>query len=249
MININNAEVKLFNEIDSTNSEALEHLKIKNQINDPMWFRANTQKKGRGRNKNNWVSDQGNLFVTLLTPITWNINIIPMLSCVIAVSIHESVSLFLKNKDSLKIKWPNDILFNNSKLSGVLIENQLSGDSKFSIIGIGMNIMSSPNNLNRQTICLNDLALNTENLLENYFDALKEKIHINLNSFNENSISYFREYALSKLWKLNKDVEFNHSERVQNGTLIGLSNNYEIELEIDKQIKKFNSGEISIKKK
>ena len=111
MININDAEVKLFNEIDSTNSAALEHLNIIGAISDPIWFRAKKQTKGRGRNKNTWVSDEGNLFTTLLTPIYWKLNIIPMLSCVIAASVHQSVSFFLDNQNPLKIKWPNDIFF------------------------------------------------------------------------------------------------------------------------------------------
>ena len=248
MININNAEVKLFNEIGSTNSAAREHLNIIGENSDPIWFRAKKQTKGRGRNKNNWVSEEGNLFTTLLTPITWKLNIIPMLSCVIAVSIHQSVSCFLDNETSLKIKWPNDILFENSKLSGVLIENQLNGDNNFSIIGIGVNIISSPENLDHQTVSLNNLTSKTDNLLENFFDVLKEKIHSNLNYFNERSIDHFREYALSKLWKLNKDVEFNYLGRPETGVLAGLSDSYEIELKIKDEIKKFNSGEISIRK-
>jgi len=248
MININNAEVKLFNEIGSTNSAAREHLNIIGENSDPIWFRAKKQTKGRGRNKNNWVSEEGNLFTTLLTPITWKLNIIPMLSCVIAVSIHQSVSCFLDNETSLKIKWPNDILFENSKLSGVLIENQLNGDNKFSIIGIGVNIISSPENLDHQTVSLINLTSKTDNLLENFFDVLKEKIHSNLNYFNERSIDHFREYALSKLWKLNKDVEFNYLGRPETGVLAGLSDSYEIELKIKDEIKKFNSGEISIRK-
>jgi BirA family biotin operon repressor/biotin-[acetyl-CoA-carboxylase] ligase len=248
MININNAEVKMFNEIDSTNSAAREHLNIIGEISDPIWFRSKKQTKGRGRNKNNWVSEEGNLFTTLLTPISWKLNIIPMLSCVIAVSIHQSVSLFLDNETSLKIKWPNDILFENSKLSGVLIENQLNSDNKFSIIGIGVNIISSPENLDHQTAYLNNLTSKTDNLLENFFDVLKEKIHTNLNYFNERTIDHFREYALSKLWKLNKDVEFNYLGRAEKGVLAGLSDSYEIELKIKNEIKKFNSGEISIRK-
>ncbi len=246
MININNAEVKLFNEIDSTNSAALDHLNTLGGISDPIWFRAKAQTKGRGRNKNSWVSDEGNLFTTLLTHISWKLNIIPMLSCVIAVSVHQSVSSFLENQNLLKIKWPNDILFENSKLSGVLIENQLSGDNKFSIIGIGVNIISSPKNLSHQTVCLNDLTSKKDNLLENFFDVLREKIHENLNYFNEGSINRFREYTLSNLWKLNKDVELNHSGLVEIGTIAGLGDNYEIELKIENKIKKFNSGEISI---
>ena len=154
----------------------------------------------------------------------------------------------MDNQNPLKIKWPNDILFENSKLSGVLIENQLNGDNKFSIIGIGVNIISSPENLDHQTASLNDLTSKKDNLLENFFDVLKEKIHTNLNYFNERSIDHFREYALSKLWKLNKDVEFNHLGRAETGVLAGLSDSYEIELKIKNEIKKFNSGEISIRK-
>ena len=93
MININNAEVKLFNEIDSTNSIALEHLNTISGISDPIWFRAKAQTKGRGRNKNSWVSEEGNLFTTLLIPISWKLNIMPMLSCVIAASVHQTVRL------------------------------------------------------------------------------------------------------------------------------------------------------------
>ncbi len=248
MININNAEVKLFNEIDSTNSAALDYLNITDGIIYPIWFIAKTQRRGRGRNKNKWISDEGNLFTTLLTPLSLEPNIVPMLSCVIAVSVHQSVSFFLDNHNPLKIKWPNDILFENSKLSGVLIENQLSGDKKFSIIGIGVNIISSPDNLNHQTVCLNDLTLKKDNLLENFFNVLKEKIHTNINSFNEKSANHFKEYALSKLWKLNKDVEFNHSGLVEIGNLSGLSDDYEIELKIKNEIKRFNSGEITIRK-
>jgi biotin-(acetyl-CoA carboxylase) ligase len=92
------------------------------------------------------------------------------------------------------------------------------------------------------------LTSKTDNLLENFFDVLKEKIHTNLNYFNERTIDHFREYALSKLWKLNKDVEFNYLGRAENGVLAGLSDSYEIELKIKNEIKKFNSGEISIRK-
>ena len=130
MININNAEVKLFNEIDSTNSAALDHLNTIGGISDPIWFRAKAQTKGRGRNKNSWVSDEGNLFTTLLTPISWKLNIIPMLSCVIAASVHQSVSFFLDNQNPLKIKWPNDILINKKKVSGIIIETTSNNKKK-----------------------------------------------------------------------------------------------------------------------
>ena len=104
MLNIVNAEVKSFSELDSTNSEALRWLN--NNINKcaPTWFIAQKQIKGRGRNQNVWTSDVGNLFTTLLIPIDWKIDIIPFLSCVAAVSVHETINEFLDNKEILKIK-------------------------------------------------------------------------------------------------------------------------------------------------
>jgi len=247
MLNIKNAELKLFHEIDSTNIQALKLLNSKNKC-DPTWFRAIEQTHGRGRNNSTWISEKGNLFTTLLTPMTWPISIIPMLSCVVAVTIHESIKSFMKVDDLLKIKWPNDILYKDSKISGILIENQINSHSKYSIIGIGVNISTSPNNLEYSTTCLENLAIDSNNLLDQFFIKLRERLHDNLNFFNENSVSYFLEYTLSNLWNLNKDVEFNNSGSTHKGKLIGLSNNYEVILDIDKENRIFNSGEISIRK-
>ena len=248
MLDIINAEVKLYDEIDSTNSEAILHLDNQSKNYNPIWFKTKSQTNGRGRNKNKWVSDKGNLFASLLIPINFELKIVPMLSCVAAVSVHETVSSFLKNDNSLKIKWPNDIIYENSKLSGILIENQFSGKNKYSIIGIGVNIISSPKNLAYSTISLNDLVSNSDNLLEAFFIKLKQEFHKNLNFFNRNRINYFREYALQNLWNLNEYVSINCSGQIQKGIITNLRDNYELELEINKQIKTFNSGEISIKK-
>ena len=248
MLNIVNAEVKSFSELDSTNSEALRWLNNNMNKCAPTWFIAQKQIKGRGRNQNVWTSDVGNLFTTLLIPIDWKIDIIPFLSCVAAVSVHEAINEFLGNKEILKIKWPNDIIYEDCKLSGILIENQISGDKKHSIIGIGVNINSSPENLKYNTTYLEKLTCNSNNLLENFFEKLKKRFHNNLNFYDVETIDYFREYALSNLWNLRKNIVFNYLDEKKDAILHGLGKNYEIELEINGQIKSFSSGEISISK-
>ena len=84
MLNINEAKVNFFKTIDSTNNEAQRI--IENQIIDsPFWIIAESQNNGRGRGKNSWISEEGNFFATLVTPIEWDLKFFPMLSC-IAVS-------------------------------------------------------------------------------------------------------------------------------------------------------------------
>ena len=205
MLNIKDAKVKSFDIIDSTNSEALRILH-NNNLNEPLWILASSQSKGRGRNKNSWVSEKGNLFTSLIIPIKWKIRILPMLSCVIALSVYEAISQFVNDAKLLKIKWPNDILFDNEKISGILIENEISGFNKYSVIGIGVNINSSPDNLDYKTQNLKSISSTTDFKIYDFFISLKECLDRNLNSFNENNLEYFRNNVLKNAWGVGKDI-------------------------------------------
>ena len=132
-INFNN--VQHFKSIDSTNAEAHRYLENKN-TQKPLWFLADNQDAGRGRMGSKWISNEGNLFCSLIYPINWDLKLMPMISALVAVVIHETISFFIGNDPKLKIKWPNDILINDAKISGALIENIIGGENKLSLIHI-----------------------------------------------------------------------------------------------------------------
>ncbi len=118
------SEVIFHEVIDSTNLEA-KRLIENDKINKATWIIANRQTSGKGRNNNKWVSEVGNFYGSYVLPINLVHRKIPFISCITSLSVYDAIKNFLPNNALLKIKWPNDILYNDAKLAGILIENLL----------------------------------------------------------------------------------------------------------------------------
>lgn len=104
---------------------------------------ADFQTAGRGQVGNVWESERGkNLtFSLLLYPQALPIKQQFFISQISALSVKETLDSYT---DGITIKWPNDIYWNDKKICGMLIENDLSGHNLLrSIIGIGLNLNQS----------------------------------------------------------------------------------------------------------
>lgn len=126
--------------IDSTNDFLKELLKNNNPLNFTV-VTAEEQTKGKGQMGSVWVSEKGkNLMMSVLVKdFLFDINQIYNLNIAVAVAIIKALEKY--NIPKLSIKWPNDIMSDNKKVGGILIENIIKGDTKIdSIIGIGLNI-------------------------------------------------------------------------------------------------------------
>lgn len=99
---------------------------------------AEEQTKGRGRFDRVWVSPAGkNLYLTLIMR--------PPLERLRSLSIVAPLAVALAVEDATglepRIKWPNDVLINGRKLSGILIESEIAGETvKYALVGAGINI-------------------------------------------------------------------------------------------------------------
>lgn len=103
---------------------------------------ADRQSAGRGQRGNSWESEPGkNLtFSMVYTPERWPATMQFTLSMAVALGMYDALKGLVAG-DCVRIKWPNDIYFNDYKISGILIENSLKGgDLSRSIIGIGLNV-------------------------------------------------------------------------------------------------------------
>ena len=230
--------------IDSTNAEAQRYLE-KNNPKDLLWFLADEQEAGKGRMGSEWVSNKGNLFCSLIFPINWDLKLLPMLSGLVAVTIHETLSQFIGSSNLLKIKWPNDILINDSKISGALIENIINGTNKYTIIGIGINVISSPNLDIYKTSHINKHLENHTDVNE-VFLKLKNNLENRLLIFSYKSAAIIREEMLKNAWKINEKINYISNSIEDSGIFENISDDYEIIIRTDTGLTKLNSGELKI---
>lgn len=138
---------------------------------------AQTQTKGRGTRDHIWISDKGNMFLSLILPLT-ELGLNPSLcSETLSLKTGEGVARMVRQfcpHANVTIKWPNDVLVDGLKISGILIEIE----PPYAIIGIGINLISAPQIpggatfLNRYTPVTFDEALWAllDSLKKTYFD-------------------------------------------------------------------------------
>ena len=129
--------------LPSTNIEAL--TLARRGENGPLWVTARQQTAGRGRRGNAWISTPGNLYATLLLCDPAAPENAPELSFVVALAVCDAIferAFTLPAK--LALKWPNDILFGNAKLAGILIESETIATRLAVAVGIGVNCMHHP---------------------------------------------------------------------------------------------------------
>ena len=116
---------------------------------------SDTQSSGRGQYGRKWVSKKGNLFFSIFFIVNKRVQI----SRLVASLLRIIKKILLKYTNSnLNIKKPNDITINKKKICGVLNETLFYNNLKFLVVGIGINIASSPNLRNYQTTSLNEIT-------------------------------------------------------------------------------------------
>jgi len=131
----------LLKEVDSTNNFLKELVSNSKPVIEGTVIMAENQYAGRGQQQNGWFAEPGkNLtFSLLLNPHF--LAVTNQFDLVRAVSLGVFDALEPLLGADLKIKWPNDIYYQDRKLGGMLIENMIQGGQiKNSIIGIGLNI-------------------------------------------------------------------------------------------------------------
>ncbi len=148
-----------FKIVNSTNDTAINLIKKKNIKSG--FVVAENQKKGRGQRGNTWISYRGNLFVSVffsLKNINLNLKQITKLNGNMIISL---ISKYCNKK--IQLKLPNDILVNKKKICGILQEIVHQNGIKYLIVGIGINLVKSPDINNYKTTSLYDLTKNKIN--------------------------------------------------------------------------------------
>ncbi|MEO1206195.1 MAG: biotin--[acetyl-CoA-carboxylase] ligase [Pseudomonadota bacterium] len=147
--------------IGSTNAEAFAlHAR---GIALPAWVYAENQSDGRGRGQNVWQSLPGNLQASYIFPTDCEMQHLSQLAFVAGLAVRDTVSatLSVRNDQNARIslKWPNDVLCNGEKIAGILVQTMRPDINapSIAVIGIGLNIASSPQGLDQRVTSLRQL--------------------------------------------------------------------------------------------
>lgn len=166
--------------VDSTNSVAKYF--AKNNADNGTIIISKTQRMGRGRNNNSWISPKGGLWMSIILKPDISTDKVQYLTLIAGISLSKTINENFDLKS--KIKWPNDVYINDKKISGILTESHITKQSvDYLILGIGVNINNSKSDLNRN---LRETATSLK-------DELKHKIDIFdfLNKFLKNMEYYY----------------------------------------------------------
>jgi BirA family biotin operon repressor/biotin-[acetyl-CoA-carboxylase] ligase len=113
------------------------------------WLRADSQTSGRGRLGRRWQPVPGNLYASTLVRVSRSDPPAATLALVASLALDQVVSAYLP-RDRVMLKWPNDVLVDGAKLSGILLE----AESDAIVIGIGVNLAGHPEDTGRRTTSL-----------------------------------------------------------------------------------------------
>jgi BirA family biotin operon repressor/biotin-[acetyl-CoA-carboxylase] ligase len=131
-----------YDEIDSTNEEAKRLARGGGAHGAVIW--AKQQTAGRGRYGRKWESAEGNLFVSILLSPDCDIQKMTQLSYVAGLAAHEAIAPLLPDGQGVFCKWPNDILVEDQKLAGILLESFQHDATQWVVLGFGVNVDSFP---------------------------------------------------------------------------------------------------------
>ena len=170
-----------FKKIDSTNDKAIKIIKSKKENNGFIYTLV--QNRGRGRYGNKWKSLKGNFFGSFFFKLNDNYPKFKEFNFINVKLIITILKKYIK-RNIITFKEPNDILINKKKICGILQEIVIKDDNKYLIVGIGVNLVSSPNikkyqttNIYQETNKKPDLEKFTKILVKHY-EKLITKIKI-----------------------------------------------------------------------
>jgi len=235
--------LKYFDSVESTNDAAAS---FASQGCKPWTIVcANEQKKGKGRLGRKWISKKGNIFFSIILKPDLKVNHTPQLNFVASLAIYDTLRPFLPREVAFNFKWPNDLLLNEKKFCGILIETSFIGDTlDWLVLGIGINVLSFPKGTIFPATSLKEMGckdLSDESFLQRFLENFKKYFV----SWEVEGFNRVKRAWLKKAYRLNENISLNMNSKKIIGKFIGIDNSGQIILKLNTEKKKiFNVGDI-----
>lgn len=237
--------VKYLSSCHSTNDIAAQIIQSKDTVFEGTVIITDNQTAGRGQRGNSWEAIVGeNLtFSLILKPNFLKASDQFQLNVAISLGVFDFFSEFID--ENLKVKWSNDIYYEDKKMGGILIENSLQGyQIGHSIIGIGLNInqteFNNKNATSLRKITQNPLKYDLSELLK----KLVENIEINYLKIRNNDYKSLKNKYLTNLFRFEEYHYFRINGQQFTGKIIGIDETGKLGIETDGNLIYFDFKEV-----
>lgn len=240
--------IKVLTQLDSTNSYLLRLEHPEKQV-----CLAESQTAGRGRRGRTWVSPFAqNIYASIGWGFEGGIAALEGLSLAIGVAVLRC--LHRAGVSDLSLKWPNDILYKNKKLGGILIE--MSGDPSgycLSVVGVGINVSMGhcySESIGQPWVALNDIFIEQAIPVigrNELVSSLLGELRLVLSTYQQEGFSAYRCEWMKFASYLNEVVDIYIGNNIQTGIFRGVDSSGALLLDIDGDERIFHGGEVSLR--
>jgi len=230
--------VRHYDSIGSTNDEA--RRLAKQGAPHGLVVHADEQTAGRGRLMRTWFSPPGNLYLSILLRLDMPVPRLPELSFVASLAVAETVEALLPKRLRPVLKWPNDVLVDGAKISGILLE--MEGDA--AILGIGLNVLEAPSGARYKTTTL--VASGGLASVDTARDILLERLGKFLDLWQQESFGAVRAAWLGRSFPVGELVRVSTAGAIHEGRFAGLDDSGALLLETASGVERVVAGDISI---
>ena len=229
----NRVNIDIFEKIDSTNDEA-KRITNNNEFNIII---AEEQSKGRGRKGNNWFSpNSGNIYMTLFTENQLSEDPASLITGVVCRNSIRNIN----ERINISLKWPNDILYKNKKVGGILVEKEHYEKKIKTIIGIGINL-----SLKNKESSWGDLS--EFNLQEQRNELVAEIINNLVRAYDKKNNNWKKEW-LNGCMHINREIQIYDNKNIKKNAIFrDIDDLGNAIIETDNGLEVFRSGHIKIK--
>ena len=200
---------------------------------------ADEQTSGRGRLAHTWFSPPGNLYLSILLRTGQPAARTAELSFLAALAVADVVEALLPRQTRAMLKWPNDVLVNGAKISGILLEQV----NDATIIGIGLNVLQAPSNTAYKTTTI--VANGGIASVDGARDILLDRLGHHLSDWQTGGFNPIREKWLNRSYPIGAAIRANAGGDPVAGHFAGLDLDGALLLDTPQGRQRIVAGEVT----
>ena len=215
--------------VGSTNDHARQLAQEGASAGTIIW--SHEQTAGRGRQGNSWTSLPGNLFMSIVFRPRVEEAHIGQISFLSAVALANVLETIVPAITKIQLKWPNDLLLNQRKAGGILIETESqhtdSNRRPWVIVGIGVNILTAPEG----AISLRDIGVKTYEA-GHILEFMAREMLMLVKHWEKEGFGALRAGWLGRAYKLGEKITARLPKETQTGIFMGIDQDGALQLQM-----------------